>query len=91
MKGDRAIELAIALMRVGVSRAGVTELLSSYEFDVIERQLQYLPFRKAKRPEAFIIEAIRHDYSPPKELYYAPTQTQPTSESDLDEDAKRYP
>jgi hypothetical protein len=29
------------------------------------------------RPEAFIIEAIRHNYSPPKEFYKAHAQINP--------------
>lgn len=81
MNQDKAVEIAIELQKLGVSQAGVTELLSGYPFDQIERQLAYLPYRKAKRPEAFIIEAVRNNYSPPKEFFYAQTaaQTKPLS------------
>jgi hypothetical protein len=58
------VEAAAQLMRLGVSRVVTTNLLA-HDIDVIERQLRYLPMRKARRPEAFIVEAIRHDYSAP--------------------------
>lgn len=89
MSQDRAVKLAMELMRLGVSRAGAAELLA-FPHDIIERQLRYLPYRKAKRPSAFIVDAIRHDYSPPKEAFYAPPPTQPAQADDaLDEDPER--
>jgi hypothetical protein len=69
----RRVDVALDLLKLGVSNTRVTELLT-FDLDVIERQLSYLPYRKAKRPEAFIIEAIRNDYSPPKECFYAPPE-----------------
>lgn len=84
----RMVEAAMDLLRLGVSNTRVTELLS-YDIEIIERQLEWLPYRKAKRPEAFIIDAIRNDYSPPKECFYAPPQPQPSlTEDELDEDAE---
>jgi len=71
---DKKTELAVQLYRLGVSRDGVIDLLSQYTEEEIQRQLDYLPFRKAKRKEAFIVEAIRKGYSPPKEFFYAQTQ-----------------
>lgn len=71
---DRKTELAVQLYRLGVSRDGVIDLLTQYTEEEIQRQLDYLPHRKAKRKEAFIVEAIRKGYSPPKEFYYAQTQ-----------------
>lgn len=82
----RATEIAYRLLALGVSNRGVQELMVGYSYDVIERQLDFLPHRNAKRPEAFIVDAIRHDYSPPKEHYYAKAQTEPTEVSvSLDE------
>lgn len=81
MNQDKAIQIAVELQKLGVSQAGVTELLSGYDFDLIERQLSYLPYRKAKRPEAFIIDAVRNNYSPPKELFYAKAKAQPNEPS----------
>lgn len=86
---DRAVQLAIQLKRLNVSQAGIVDLLSHYSHDVIERQLQFLPFRKAKRKEAFIVDAIRNDYSPPKEFYYAsPQPPAPSDDFPLDQDPK---
>lgn len=75
-EADRMVSLAIRLQRLGVSQRGTQELLL-YPLDVIERQLDYLPYRKAKRPEALIIDAIRNDYSPPLELFHAPRSAPP--------------
>ncbi len=73
---EKKIELAKRLHLVGVSKDGVVELLWKYPLERIELQLEYLPYRKAKRPEAMIIESIRKDYSPPKEFYYARSQNE---------------
>jgi len=75
MSDERAVAIARELHLLGVSQAGVVELLTQYPPDRIERQLSYLPFRKAKRPEAFIIEAIRSNYSAPKDYFYAKAET----------------
>jgi len=80
MADDRAIIVASELMQLGVSKLGVTDLLTHYPLEQIERQLLYLPFRKAKRPGAFVVEAIRHDYSPPKEFFYATPETADSQE-----------
>lgn len=68
---DLRTDLAVRLMKVGVSQAGVIELLSKYPLEQIQRQLDWLPHRKAKRPSAFIVEAIRKNYSAPKEAFRA--------------------
>lgn len=75
------------LLVLGVSRAGVEKLLSHHDLDEVERQLAYLPYRHAKRPEAFIVEAVRNKYSPPKEFYYAANEATAAGADDaLDED-----
>ncbi len=71
---DPLVKIAVELHKLGVSHAGVVELLG-YPRERVERQLMYMPFRKAKRPEAFIVDAIRNDYSAPKEFYYAKNKT----------------
>ena len=88
MNGERAVRLAGELMQLGVSHAGVTELLSHYDHADIERQLKFLPYRKAKRPEAFIIDAIRNNYSAPKAFFYAPNETESDSPISLDENTE---
>lgn len=79
---DRATQIAYHLLKMGVSHKGVQELLMGYPYDQIEKQLEYLPYRKAKRPEAFIMDAVRNNYSPPKEFYYAKAQTEPSAATD---------
>lgn len=74
MTSDRLVLASMRLQQLGVSQAGTVELISQYPIEAIEAQLDWLPYRKAKRPGAFIVEAIRNSYSPPKELFYAPTQ-----------------
>ena len=69
--------LAMELLVLGVSKSGVERLLSQHDLDEVERQLAYLPYRKAKRPEAFIVEAVRNCYSAPKEFFYAKDQIDP--------------
>lgn len=63
---ERMTAVATELFKLNVSNAGVAQLLRDYPVEEIERQLLYLPYRKAKRPNAFIIEAVRGNYSPPK-------------------------
>lgn len=65
----RLIHISLELQKLGVSQRGATQLMIEHPLDEIERQLAYLPYRKAKRPEAFIIEAVRNRYSPPKDFY----------------------
>ncbi len=91
MSKERATKIAYDLLKIGVSHAGVQELLVNYPYDAIERQLSFLPFRKAKRPEAFIMEAIRRNYSPPKEFYYAPPQTESPSTADTVDQSSEHP
>jgi hypothetical protein len=71
--GDRNVQAAAKLLQLGISHAGVIELLQ-FPIDQVEQQLEWLPFRKAKRPGAFLINAVRNNYSPPKEAYYAKDQ-----------------
>lgn len=91
MTSDRLVLIAVRLQELGVSHAGTVELLSQYQPDLIEKQLEWLPLRKAKRPEAFIIEAVRNNYSPPKEAFHAQTP-KPAAEPQafLDETAQPF-
>lgn len=89
MSHDRLTKLAMELLLLGVSRDGVERLLATHEIDEVERQLAYLPFRKnTKRPEAFIIEAVRRRYSAPP-LFYAKTQSHTSGiQRPVDEDSQ---
>ncbi len=71
--GDRSVQVAAKLLQLGISHSGVIELLQ-FPLDEVERQLEWLPFRTARRPGAFLINAVRNKYSPPKEIYYAKDQ-----------------
>lgn len=89
MSNDRLTSLAMQLLVLGVSKSGVERLLSDHELDEVERQLAYLPYRHAKRPEAFVVEAVRNRYSPPKEFFYAETQAESADPSaPVDQDAE---
>lgn len=84
---ERMTAVATELFKLNVSNAGVAQLLRDYPVEEIERQLLYLPYRKAKRPNAFIIEAVRGKYSPPKEFTYAKYLPEVPATSDrVDED-----
>ncbi len=73
-RGDRSVQIAGRLLQLGISHAGCIELLQ-FPLEQVEQQLEWLPFRaKVKRPGAFLINAVRNHYSPPKEFYYAKDQ-----------------
>lgn len=88
MSQAESFALARRLAEAGVSHAGIIDLLMHHPKDVISRQLDYLPFRKAKRPGAFLLEAVRHNYSAPKEFFYAnPHLATDQAPSSLDQSA----
>ncbi len=91
MSRDRLTQLALELMKIGVSTSGVERLLALHDPDEIERQLKFLPYRKAKRPEAFIIEAVRRRYSAPKDFFlHAKNSPHPARAADaVDESPER--
>lgn len=85
----KKVELALRLLKLGVSNAGVVELLT-YPVEVVERQLDYLPARKAKRPSAFIVDAIRNNYSTPNQHRHASHQSPESGpKARLDQNAER--
>lgn len=88
MTDDRMVAAARRLMELGVSRSGVVDLLG-FPVETIERQLDWLPYRKCRRPVAFIVEAIRNDYSAPNLNRHAKDQTHATRKRNaVDEDAE---
>ena len=58
-------ELRRRLQNVGVAPDQIEYLLSSFESELIEKQLQWLPFRHARNPSAYLVAAIVHDYEEP--------------------------
>lgn len=87
--GDRAVKLAGRMLQLGIAREMVTELLS-YPSDLVEAQLDWLPYRaNVKRPGAFLVNAIRRNYSPPKQFYYAHIKAiKDRTAGTVDQDAK---
>ena len=87
--GDRAVKLAGRMLQLGIARDMVHELLS-YPLDQVEAQLDWLPYRaNVKRQGAFLINAIRRNYSPPKQFYYAHIKAiRGVRAQTLDEDSK---
>ena len=62
---DRLVRLAVALQRLGVSERETFKLLSEFEPDQIERQLDWLQYRNPKKQASLIVTAIREDYEAP--------------------------
>lgn len=86
---SRSDRLVMELHLLGVSHKAIIELVGDYPWEVIEDQLKYLPFRNARRPAAFIVKAIKFNYSPPKDYFYAAHQAlSASSRQQLDKDAE---
>ena len=62
---DRLVRLAVALQRLGVSERETFKLLSEFDLDQIERQLNWLPLRNPKKQASLIVTSIREDYEAP--------------------------
>lgn len=66
-KEERMARLALELLRLDVSVTVTRELLC-YDLDVVERQLEWLPYRNVRKKASFIVSAIREDYEAPSIL-----------------------
>jgi hypothetical protein len=58
-------QLILELVEVGVSLRKAENLVRRYSALKIKRQLDWLPFRSARRPASMIIAAIENDYDEP--------------------------
>jgi len=58
-------ELRRRLLNVGIASEQTEYLLSHFEAERIEKQLQWLPFRHARNPSAYLVAAIVGDYEEP--------------------------
>ena len=56
------------LTDVGVEADWVDYLIANHDLERIERQLHWLPYRKAQNPARLIVSAIEKDYEPPYAL-----------------------
>lgn len=61
---DRMVRLAARLMQFGVSERQILRLLT-FDLDRIERQLNWLPYRQARKRASLIVSAIEEDYEAP--------------------------
>lgn len=61
---DRMVRLAGRLIQLGVSSSQIQKLLL-HDLDLVERQLDWLPFRSARKRASLIVAAIEHDYEAP--------------------------
>lgn len=75
---------------MGVSDKAIGELLANYAKEIIHNQLLYLPYRQAKNPAGLLVQAIKGDWSPPKEYLAAKEeQKQAQEQKQLLEEQKR--
>lgn len=68
------------LLVIGLTGEQADELLSRFDLARIQRQLQWLPYRRAKHPIGFLLAAIEGDYEPPLSLRNAITEAPPATE-----------
>lgn len=61
----RRKELRCRLQNVGVVAEQIEYLMATFESERIEKQLQWLPFRHARLPSAYLVAAIIGDYEEP--------------------------
>jgi hypothetical protein len=60
------VRLARALLELGVGAGTTREILAHYDPDLVDQQLAWLPFRRARRPSRLIVAAIRDNYEKPR-------------------------
>jgi hypothetical protein len=66
---QRRERLRQLLHNLHVSERHTDYLLRHYSLDRIQQQLDWLPHRTVKKPAAFIVAAIRHNYELPAPLF----------------------
>ncbi|MHB8636071.1 MAG: hypothetical protein ACYC96_06330 [Fimbriimonadaceae bacterium] len=64
-RSGREADVKVALLKLGVGRAQILELVAQYPLEVIEQQLAWLPLRKPRKPSSLIVSAIRESYEAP--------------------------
>jgi hypothetical protein len=52
----------------GLNSEQARSLILSYDSEVIERQLEWLPYRQAKNPAGYLVAAVEGDYDEPRPL-----------------------
>lgn len=64
-RSAREADVKVVLLKLGVRRSQILELVQHYSLERIERQLRWLPYRKARKPSALIVAAIKEDFEEP--------------------------
>lgn len=64
----RESDVKMALLRLGVRRSQILELVENYALELIEQQLEWLPYRRARKPSSLIVAAIKENYDEPATL-----------------------
>ena len=64
-RSGREADAKVALLRLGVSRSRILELVEKYPLERIEQQLAWLPLRHARKPSSLIVASIKEDYESP--------------------------
>jgi len=58
-------QLVLDLVELGVALRKAESLVRRYPAQEVRKQLDWLPFRSARRPASMIIAAIENDYDKP--------------------------
>jgi hypothetical protein len=74
-------ELARRLMAVGLGTEQARFLVDSFPSEIIERQLEYLPYRHARSPVGMLVASIEGDYAPPLAMRHAKPPVVPEAEA----------
>lgn len=84
-RAGREADVKVVLLKLGVRRSQIMEIVERYSLERIERQLRWLPYRKARKVSSLIVSAIKEDYEEPSAaLEHATTSN---SSSDLREES----
>lgn len=62
---SRQDQLVLKLIEIGVSNRKAENMVHHFPPELIQRQLDWLPHRSARRPASMIIAAIENDYDEP--------------------------
>lgn len=92
--GTPAGRIRRKLTDLGVTRDQAERLISQFLLPEIERQLEWLPYRRAKNPAAFLVAAIEGGYDEPPALkvrHEAGEGAEPPQEEPPQEDASANP
>ena len=82
-------QLVNNLKNVGVSDKAIAEIQAKYPPEIIQTQLNYLPYRQAKNPAGLLVQAIKGDWSAPKEYLAVREQQKQAQQQKQDWEAQK--